>query len=150
MGDIVAQDKMPSSKFTFPKNFSTIPANQAFTATLAVENMATGFFTNAQKTYYSAPQQVNNDGLLIAHSHIVIQPMDDFASPAILDPLKFSFFKGLNDPAVNGVLSAAVANGLTAGKYRMASIHTNANHAPAVAAVAQHGFFDDMVYFTVA
>ena len=67
-------------------------------------------------------------------------------SPTILDPLDFAFFKGLNDPAVGGVLSAAVTDGLPAGTYRMASIHTSANHAPAIAAVAQHGFFDDIVY----
>lgn len=77
---------------------------------------------------------------------MVIQKMDDFGSPQILDPTVFAFFKGLNDPAQNGVLSADVTDGLAPGNYRIASIHTGANHAPAVAAVAQHGFFDDMVY----
>ena len=72
--------------------------------------------------------------------------MQSLESTQVLDPLTFAFFKGLNDPAVNGVLSAQVADGLPAGVYRMASIHTSANHAPAVGAVAQHGFFDDVVY----
>ena len=70
----------------------------------------------------------------------------NFDDPQVLDPTDFAFFKGLNDAAVNGELSANVANGLAPGNYRMASIHTSANHAPAVAAVAQHGFFDDMIY----
>ena len=77
---------------------------------------------------------------------IVIQKMDSLESTTVLDPLTFAFFKGLNDAAVGGVLSAEVADGLEAGVYRMASIHTSANHAPAVGAVAQHGFFDDVVY----
>jgi hypothetical protein len=147
MGDIIPQANMPSSKFQFPQNFAKIPANQPFTAEIAVQNMDTGFFTNAQKNYFSAPQQLNGQGILIAHSHIVIQPMNDFDSPNILDPLDFVFFKGLNAPAQNGVLSADVTDGVPPGKYRMGSIHSSANHAPAVAAVAQHGYFDDIVYF---
>jgi hypothetical protein len=148
MGDIIPKANMPSSKFTNPINFSTIPANQPFVASIAVQNMNTGFFTNAQKNYFAAPQQLDG-GVLVAHSHIVIQQMQAVDSTQVLDPLTFAFFKGLNAPAVNGVLSADVTDGLAAGVYRMASIHTSANHAPAVAAVAQHGFFDDIVYFTV-
>jgi len=148
MGDIIPKANMPSSKFTNPINFSTIPANTPFTASIAVQNMNTGFFTNAQKNYFAAPQQLQG-GVLVAHSHIVIQQMQALDSTQVLDPLTFAFFKGLNAPAVNGVLTADVTAGLAAGVYRMASIHTSANHAPAVAAVAQHGFFDDIVYFTV-
>ena len=82
----------------------------------------------------------------VASCSIVIQQMQALDSTQVLDPLTFAFFKGLNAPAVNGVLTADVTAGLAAGVYRMASIHTSANHAPAVAAVAQHGFFDDIVY----
>jgi len=82
----------------------------------------------------------------VAPCSIVIQLMGALDSTAILDPLDFAFFKGLNDPAVGGILTADVTDGLPAGNYRMASIHTSANHAPAIAAVAQHGFFDDIVY----
>ncbi|KAJ3009572.1 hypothetical protein NUW54_g2739 [Trametes sanguinea] len=62
----------------------------------------------------------------------------------------FAFFKGLNDPAKNGILSVEVAGGLPKGTYRLASINTAANHQPALVAIAQHGALDDMVYFTVA
>lgn len=55
MGDIIAQANMPSSKFTFPKNFGTVPANKAFTATIAIQNMETGHFTNAQKKFVFFP-----------------------------------------------------------------------------------------------
>jgi hypothetical protein len=51
MGDIIAKAVMPSSKFTNPINFSTIPANTPFLAQIAVQNMDTGFFTNAQQKY---------------------------------------------------------------------------------------------------
>lgn len=75
--------------------------------------------------------------------------MGAFDDPTILDPATFTFFKGVNTPADgNGVVSAAVTAGVPPGNYRLASINTSANHAPAVAAVAQHGFLDDMIYFT--
>jgi len=59
------------------------------------------------------------------------------------------FFKGVNGAAVNGVVSEQVANGLPAGVYRLCSINTDANHAPCLVAVAQHGSLDDCVYFSV-
>jgi len=64
-------------------------------------------------------------------------------------PGTFAFFKGLNDVAANGTLSAEVTGGLPAGVYRLASINAAANHQPVLVAVAQHGTLDDMVYFTV-
>jgi hypothetical protein len=76
----------------------------------------------------------------------VIQKMGDFADPSILDAATFAFFKGINTAAQNGQLTADVTAGLPAGNYRLASINTDANHAPAIAAVAQHGWLDDIVY----
>jgi hypothetical protein len=60
MGDIIPQANMPSSKFTFPANFGTIPANKAFDATLAIQNMNTGHFVNAQKKYVFFPTTSNH------------------------------------------------------------------------------------------
>ena len=48
-------------------------ANQDFDIELAVDNLATGKFTNPDNTYYSAPQQLNNQGLILGHTHITIQ-----------------------------------------------------------------------------
>jgi len=149
MGDIVPKANMPSCKFVSPTNQDTIPANQAFTITMNINNMQAGVFTNAQKTYYMAPQQLNGQGVVIGHSHFVIQKMTDFADPTILDPATFAFFKGINTAAQGGQLTADVTAGLPAGKYRLASINTDANHTPVVAAVAQHGWLDDIVYFAV-
>jgi hypothetical protein len=148
MGDIIPKANQPNSKFVFPKNFSKIPANQAFTIQMALNNLQAGVFTNAQKTYYMAPQQLNGQGIVIGHTHFVIQPMGNFDDPTILDPATFTFFKGVDTAQVNGVVSVDVTAGVPAGNYRLASINTNANHAPVVVAVAQHGSLDDMVYFT--
>ena len=149
MGVIAATTNMPASKFVFPKNNDTIPANKAFTIQMAINNIQTGNFVNAQSNYYSAPQQVNAQGNIIGHSHVVIQALDSLGQTTPLDPSVFAFFKGINGAAVNGVVTADVTAGLPAGVYRMSSINAAANHQPVLVAVAQHGSLDDTVYFTV-
>jgi hypothetical protein len=146
MGVIVGTSKMPSSKFTNPKNGDTIKANQAFTISMAVSNLQTGAFVNAQANYFSAPAQTNSNGVLIGHSHVVVEQLSALDQTTPTDPTKFAFFKGLNAAAVGGALTADVTAGLPAGVYRLASINTAANHQPALVAVAQHGSLDDAVY----
>ncbi|THG97107.1 hypothetical protein EW026_g4831 [Hermanssonia centrifuga] len=149
MGIIAATTNMPSSKFVFPVNMGTVQANTAFTIQMAINNLETGNFVNANENYFAAPQQVNSAGNVAGHSHVVIEAIDAIDSTTTTDPTKFAFFKGLNDAAQGGILSADVSDGLPAGVYRLASINSAANHQPVLVAVAQHGSLDDMIYFTV-
>jgi hypothetical protein len=149
MGQIPATTAMPSAKFQFPTNMQNIAANQAFTVKMAIANMETGNFVNAQQNYFAAPQQLNAQGQIVGHSHIVIEPLSSITQTTPTDPTKFSFFQGLNAAAVGGVLTADVSAGLPAGTYKVSSINTAANHQPALVPVAQHGSLDDAVYFTV-
>jgi len=150
MGRIVGIKQMPSSKFVFPENFSdTLEENTAFTIKMAISKVQTGNFVNPATNYYAAPQQVNGNGQVIGHSHVTVEKISDVKSTAPLDPNVFAFFKGLNDAAANGQLSASVDKGLPAASYRMCSINAAANHQPILVAVAQHGSIDDCVYFTV-
>jgi hypothetical protein len=150
MGRIIAKTILPSAKFVFPKNFGTVPANQPFTIQLKVNNMQLGFFTNAQTNYYAAPAQVNDAGIIIGHTHVVIEPLTSLAQTEPANPVNFAFFKGVNSgPDNNGVVTADVTKGLPAGVYRLFSINTAANHQPVLASVAQHGSMDDGIYFTV-
>jgi transcription initiation factor TFIID subunit 15 len=65
---------MVSTIILSPKHNENIPdTNQDFDVTIAVDNLATGHFTNPNLTYYSAPQQLNDDGIVIGHTHITIQ-----------------------------------------------------------------------------
>ncbi|OSX56712.1 hypothetical protein POSPLADRAFT_1175105 [Postia placenta MAD-698-R-SB12] len=150
MGVIPATTAMPSAKFVFPANLATIPANQNFTIQMAIKNLETGNFVNPDTNYFAAPQVINAQGLIVGHSHVVIESIPSLETTEPTDPQTFQFFKGLNDVAVNGILSTTVAGGLPAGTYRMASINAAANHQPVLVAVAQHGTLDDMVYFTVS
>jgi len=48
-------------------------ANKDFDVIISINNLATGQFTNPQNTYYSAPQQLNDQGIILGHSHVTIQ-----------------------------------------------------------------------------
>lgn len=149
MGVLPSTDNMPSSKFVSPKNGDTIKSNTAFTITMAIRGMETGFFVNADENYFAAPQFLNNNGQIQGHSHVVVEALDAIDQTTPLDPQKFAFFKGLNAAAQNGQLTAAVDQGLPAGVYKLSSINSAANHQPVLVPIAQHGSLDDAVYFTV-
>jgi hypothetical protein len=148
LGIIAATTNMPAAKFVVPVNGQDFPPNQPFTIQMAINHLETGNFVNAQSNYYAAPQQVNGGGDIIGHTHFTVQTIDSFTSTKPLDSSVFAFFKGVNGAAVNGVVSETVANGLPTGNYRLCSMNTDANHTPALVAVAQHGSLDDCVYFT--
>jgi hypothetical protein len=146
IGAIPSVDNMPSSKFVFPKNFGTVKANTPFTIQMAIKNLVTGNFVNAQANYFSAPQQLNGQGQIIGHSHVVVEVLNSLDQTTPTDPKKFAFFKGLNGAAQGGILTADVTAGLPVGVYRLASINAAANHQPAIAPIAQHGSLDDAIY----
>jgi len=146
MGVLPSTDNMPSSKFVSPKNGDTIKSNTAFTITMAIRGMETGFFVNADENYFAAPQFLNNNGQIQGHSHVVVEALDAIDQTTPLDPQKFAFFKGLNAAAQNGQLTAAVDQGLPAGIYKLSSINSAANHQPVLVPIAQHGSLDDAVY----
>jgi len=69
---------MVSTIIISPQHNENIPhAHKEFDVVLAVDNLATGHFTNPDLTYYSAPQQLNNNGIVIGHTHITIQVHHD-------------------------------------------------------------------------
>jgi len=150
MGILPSNANMPSAKFVFPTNGATIQEKTEFTIQMAIQNMETGNFVNADENYFAAPQQLNAQGQIVGHSHVVVETLSALDQTTPTNPLKFAFFKGLNAAAVNGVLTADVTDGLPAGFYKLSSINTAANHQPVLVPVAQHGSLDDAVYFTVS
>ncbi|KAH9927502.1 uncharacterized protein BXZ73DRAFT_48822 [Epithele typhae] len=145
MGVVAGTANMPSAKFVFPPNGGALPAHQNFTLRLAVRHLNTGFFTNPDASYFAGPQTVDAAGDVTGHAHVVIEALDALDQTAPTDPRQFKFFKGMNERAVGGELTAVVAGGLPPGAYRMASINSAANHQPVLVAIAQRGTLDDMV-----
>ena len=146
MGAIPAKTQMPSSKFVFPPNGGIVAANTLFTIKLAIKNLETGNFVNPDQNYFSAPQQLNSQGIIRGHSHVVIEKLDSLAQTTPSDPTVFAFFKGLNDVAQDGILTTDVDDGLPAGFYKLSSSNTATNHQPVLVPVAQRGSVDDVVY----
>lgn len=151
MGQIPNKNQMISTVITFPQNGQTIQAGQDFNITLQVNNLQAGAFTNADATYYAAPQQLQG-GLVIGHTHVTVQDLGNSLNPSTPpDPTQFAFFKGINDAGNGkGGLAATVAGGLPAGNFRLCTLTSSANHQPVIMPVAQRGSQDDCTKFTVS
>lgn len=131
MGDIPSTDKMISGIIIKPGPGEDIQPNTDFKVELQVDNLVAGSFTNPDKTYYAAPQQLKG-GKIVGHTHVTIQSLGrDLATQTPPDPQKFAFFKGVND-AGNGAgrLTADVDGGLPAGVYRVCTMTASSNHQP--------------------
>jgi hypothetical protein len=151
MGDIPAKTSMISSIITFPVAGSkTIQSDTTFNITVQTMNLVAGSFTNADSTYYAAPQALSG-GKVIGHTHVTVQDMGSSLNPTTpLDATQFSFFKGINDAGNGqGLLTATVTGGLPAGNYRVCTLTSASNHQPVLMPVAQRGSQDDCTKFSV-
>ncbi|TAQ86334.1 hypothetical protein B7494_g5339 [Chlorociboria aeruginascens] len=152
MGDIPAKTQMVSSIILFPEPASkNIQADTTFNITVQMSNLVAGFFTNADATYYAAPQTLQG-GLVVGHTHVTVQDLGASLNPTTaLDATQFAFFKGINDAGNGkGLLSAEVTGGLPAGNYRVCTIASASNHQSVLMPVAQRGSADDCTKFTVS
>ncbi|RKF80644.1 putative ribosomal protein s17 [Golovinomyces cichoracearum] len=151
MGDIPSKNSMVATIITFPKTGGDpIKANQDFDITLKTKNLVTGSFTNAQTTYYSAPQQLEG-GQIVGHTHVTVQAMSSLNPDQPLDTSQFAFFKGINDKANgDGTLTATVTGGLPVGFFRLCTLSSASNHQPVLLPVAQRGSSDDCTKFEVS
>jgi len=150
MGDIPAKTNMVSSIITFPQTGSQIPSDTTFTITVQMANLVAGSFTDADATYYAAPQSLQN-GLVVGHTHVTVQDLGKNLNPTVApDATQFAFFKGINDAGNgDGLLSANVTGGLPAGNYRVCTMASASNHQPVLMPVAQRGTPDDCTKFVV-
>jgi len=151
MGKIPSKTNMVSSLIVFPEPGSVIEPLTTFNIDVQTSGLAAGAFTNAQLTYYSAPQDLNGQGQIIGHTHVTVQDMGNSLTPkGTLDPTTFAFFKGINDAGNGkGLLSAVVTGGLPAGFYRVCTMSSSSNHQPVLMPVAQRGAQDDCTKFEV-
>ncbi len=152
MGDIPAKTSMVSSIITFPLSGSAskLQSDTSFNITVQTQNLVAGSFTNADATYYAAPQTLSG-GKVVGHTHVTVQDLGSSLNPTkALDATQFAFFKGINDAGNGqGLLTAVVNGGLPAGNYRVCTMASSSNHQPVLMPVAQRGTPDDCTKFTV-
>lgn len=115
-----------------------------------MSNIVAGSFTNADSTYFAAPQDLSG-GKVVGHTHVTVQDLGNSLNPTqALDATQFAFFKGINDAGNGqGLLSAVVTGGLPAGNYRVCTMASSSNHQPVIMPVAQRGTADDCTKFVV-
>lgn len=150
MGQIPSKQNMVSSIITFPQTGSQIASDTDFAVTVQVSGLVAGSFTDADATYYAAPQFLQG-GKIVGHTHVTIQDLGKSLNPTTTpDPTQFAFFKGINDAGNgNGLLTANVTGGLPAGNYRVCTMASASNHQPVLMPVAQRGTPDDCTKFVV-
>ncbi|TVY75558.1 hypothetical protein LSUE1_G009895, partial [Lachnellula suecica] len=152
MGDIPAKTAMVSSVIINPPTGGkAIASDTSFNITVQMANIVAGSFTNADATYYAAPQALSG-GKVVGHTHVTVQDMGKSLNPTTaLDATQFAFFKGINDAGNGqGLLTAVVTGGLPAGNYRVCTMASASNHQPVVMPVAQRGTADDCTKFVVS
>ncbi|QSZ33435.1 hypothetical protein DSL72_005003 [Monilinia vaccinii-corymbosi] len=151
MGNLPAKTAMVSSTIINPPTGGKgIPSDTTFNITVQISNLVAGSFTNADSTYFSAPQDLSG-GKVVGHTHVTVQDLGKSLNPTTaLDPTQFAFFKGINDAGNGqGLLSAVVTGGLPAGNYRVCTMASSSNHQPVIMPVAQRGTADDCTKFVV-
>jgi len=149
MGQIPSKKNMISLIFLSPTDGETIQGNSNITFSVQTANLEAGSFTNADSTYYAAPQSLKN-GNVVGHTHVTVQAIDKNSKTAP-DATVFAFFKGINDAGNGqGLLSAVAVGGLPTGDYRACTMTSASNHQPVLMPVAQRGAQDDCIRFTVA
>ena len=152
MGDLPAKNLMTSSTIIFPPTQAgaVVQSDTTFNITVQMANLVAGSFTNADATYFAAPQALSG-GVVVGHTHVTVQDLGSSLNPTnALDATQFAFFKGINDAGNGkGLLTAVVTGGLPAGNYRVCTMAASSNHAPVVMPVAQRGTADDCTKFIV-
>lgn len=150
MGRLPAKSNMISSIITFPTPGAHITANTTFNVTIQTAHLRAGFLVNPSVNYYTAPQDLDENGDVIGHCHLTIQDIGSLTTATPPDPTKFVFFKGIDDVGDGkGKLQTAVQGGLPAGTYRVCTMIAAKNHQPATMPVAQRGAQDDCTKFQI-
>ncbi len=166
MGRLPAKANMISSVIIEPAWNALLPPHTPFNITIQTAHLRAGHFVNPLASYYTAPQELDENGDIYGHCHVTVQAMPTAPPPSphagsgngsaaaalpllVPDPTTFVFFKGIDDAGVNGLLRTTVSGGLPAGGYRVCTMIAAENHQPVLMPVAQRGAQDDCVRFRV-
>ncbi|RSL92451.1 hypothetical protein CEP52_013812 [Fusarium oligoseptatum] len=150
MGRIPATSNMISAMITNPQAGEALTAGTTFNVQVQTSHLRAGNFVNPTTNYYTAPQDLDQNGDIIGHCHVTIQDIGSLKSTTPPDPSRFVFFKGIDDDGNGqGLLQAVVEGGLPAGVYRVCTMIAAQNHQPVTMPVAQRGAQDDCTKFEV-
>lgn len=149
-GMIPAIENMVSTIIVEPKAGTNFDASKDNTLTVQINNLVSGFFSNANAMYYLTPQTLSQ-GKVQGHQHVVVQQLNGDTVP---NPREFQFFKGINQVATDpqgNLLTALIPAGtfVVNGLYRFCSITGANTHQPILSPILERGFQDDCVRVNV-
>jgi hypothetical protein len=150
-GLIPAIENMVSTVIISPESGGNFDASIDNNFSVRINNIETGFFSNANALYYLAPQSLNANGKVEGHQHLVVQQMNGNKVP---NPREFQFFKGINQVATDpegSILSALIPAGsfVVNGLYRFCSISGSNTHQPILSPILEKGPQDDCIRVNV-
>ncbi|KAG0141646.1 hypothetical protein CROQUDRAFT_663542 [Cronartium quercuum f. sp. fusiforme G11] len=149
MGSIPAKERMPSVRFVSPVNLQRLEPNQPIEIRMSVRNFITGSTTNPATAYYTAPQQLGPNGIVIGHLHLIVDRIQRGTQQAPDISAKPALFKAVaNGADANGIISFPI-DGFPDGEYRISTLATSSNHAAIALPVAERGSMDDSIYIFV-
>ncbi|KAJ3348669.1 hypothetical protein HDU91_006523 [Kappamyces sp. JEL0680] len=139
-GMVPAIENMVSTIIVEPKAGVDFDASKDNNFTVQINNLVSGFFSNANAMYYLTPQTLNN-GKVQGHQHVVVQQMN---GNNVMNPREFQFFKGINQAATDPagtLLNAAIPAGsfVVNGLYRFCSITGADTHQPILSPILARG-----------
>lgn len=146
MGAIPSIQNIPSLKIVSPKHGDTIQANTDLQLSFVVQNMQVGAPTDDEVNFLSAPQQLNERGVIIGYPIIIIEELPSLTAAQPGNARIFAFSKTVIDPPVNGISQDLIRMGLPPGVYRIAVQLRAVNRQPILVSTPEHGALGDMVY----
>lgn len=143
MGQLPSNENMPSVKIITPSHNTVFKSGQEFSVQAVTNNLETSNAVNAQSNFLSAPQQLNAQGVIKGHIHVVIEEISSFTQNTPTDPKSFAFFKEISGA---GSLATNITGGLSEGFYRLSITTRAANHQPVLVPISQRGALNDVTY----
>lgn len=142
MGAIPSKQNLPGTRFTSPRNGAVFVEDESIPVVINTTNLAFGNMVNPQLNFLAAPQQLNADGVVIGHYHLVVDSMESFDQLSPTNPAVPALFVEL------GTETQPLSTNITlpAGFYRITASPHAANHQPVIVSIEQHSSFNDVVY----
>ena len=153
IGLIPSEENMVSTVITLPDYGAVLDPTINNTVKLITNNLIEGFFDDPALRYYMTPSLLGDDGKVQGHQHVTVEFLANAGSPP--DALKFIFFKGINEVALDAdkeELSAVIPAGTLKlpGLYRICTMSGSFGHQPVLSPIQDRGPSDDCIRVTVA
>jgi hypothetical protein len=151
LGAIPSVERLVSTLVLEPLDGTIFLTGEDILVRIKSSNMDFGNFDDPNSEYYTGPQTLSSEGLILGHTHIVVEKIVD--ATTFPNPASPVFFRGFDGETVDGELSTSINAALLSesgpGVYRLCTITTSQSHRPVLMPIARRGAVDDCIRFTI-